>query len=132
MGAFSVFPNTFANRPLLGSSEELRGLVPVNNVPPSLDVVSAHVLIFQIIRVLPDVQAKNSLAVAREQIRSVLVRCRVDGQFSISDHKPRPARTKAAQPSGRKFLLKTGKRSERRVDRRRKISLGLPASAFFS
>ena len=34
-------------------------LVPVNNVPPSVDVLGTPVLVLEVVCVLPDVQAEN-------------------------------------------------------------------------
>ena len=45
-----------AGRILLG------GRVPVNDVPPGGDVVGATILVFQIIRMLPDVHPQDSFA----------------------------------------------------------------------
>src|SRR5258708_27977365 len=87
--------------------------------------ISAHILILQVVRMFPDIQPEDSLATAREQIGSVLIRRGVDSQFPVSDHQPCPAGTKAAHPAGCKFFLKSGKRPKRGVDSRRKIPLGL-------
>src|SRR5713226_3121546 len=107
------------------------GFVPIDDVPPGFDVITAQILIFQIVRVFPNVQTQDGLATTSEQVRRVLIRRGVDGQFSISYHQPSPARTKAAQSGSRKFILKSGQRPKRRVDRRRKIPLGLSATALF-
>src|ERR1700687_5095967 len=114
---------------LLRRIVEFGSFVPVDNVPPSLDVITAQVLILQVVRMLPDVQPKDGLAASREQIGSVLIRCGVDGQFPISDDQPCPARTEAAQTRGSKFFLKSSERPKRRADSSRKVSLGLPATA---
>ena len=55
--------------------EKLGGFVPIDDVPPGLDVVATEVLILQIVGMLPNIQAQNSLAVSREQVWGVLVRC---------------------------------------------------------
>src|SRR5439155_8757289 len=81
--------------------------------------------------VYPDVQTKNSFSATRKQVRSVLIRSRVDGKFPVADNQPGPTGAKAAQASSGKFLLKSGKRAKRRIDRRRKIPLGLSATALF-
>ena len=79
----------------------------------------------------PDVQTENSLAAARKQIRSVLIRSGVDGKFPVADDQPGPTGAKAAQAGSGKFLLKSGKGTKRRIDRRRKTPLGLSATALF-
>src|SRR3989442_15972822 len=116
---------------LLRCIVEFGGFVPIDHVPPGLDVITAQVLILQVVRVFPDVQPQNGLTTTGEQIWSVLIRSGVDGQFPVSDDQPSPSGTKAAQASGRELFLKSSQRPKRRVDRRRKISLGLSATTLF-
>jgi hypothetical protein len=49
----------------------LGGGVPIDDIPPSLDVIPAKVLIFQVIGVLPNVKAEDGLSAERE--RGVLI-----------------------------------------------------------
>src|SRR5207244_10799578 len=52
-----------------------------------------------------------------------------DGKFPVADDQPGPSGTKAAQTGSSKLLLKSGKGTKRRIDRGRKIPLGLSATA---
>src|SRR5205814_2417397 len=56
---------------------------------------------------------------------------RINGQLSVFQNEPCPARAKSPQARSRKLFLETGKRTKRRVDRRRKVPLGLTSPAFF-
>jgi hypothetical protein len=61
---------------------------------PRLDVVGATVLIFEIVRVLPDVQPQDGNLALHQ--RAVLIRRRVDFKLLVgSSHEPGPARAEA-------------------------------------
>src|SRR6266481_4699918 len=94
-GAFSSFGNE-RKRLFLRRIVKLRGFVPIDTVPPRLDVISTHILILQVVGMLPYVQANDGSAASGEQIGGVLIGSGVDGQFPISHNQPRPAGTKTA------------------------------------
>src|ERR1700676_3497667 len=87
---------------LLCSSVVLRGGVPIDDVPPSLDVIGAHVLIFQVVGVLPNVNTENGLGTERNG--RVLIRCRIDGQLAVLDDEPSPSRAERPGPRGGGFF----------------------------
>src|ERR1700676_2009110 len=112
---------------LLCSSVVLCGGVPIDDVPPSLDVIGAHVLIFQVVGVLPNVNTENGLGTERNG--RVLIRCRIDGQLAVLDDEPSPSRAEAAQASGGEFFLEPRESPEGRLDSIGKLTLWLTAAA---
>src|SRR5262249_56234653 len=78
------------------SAEALVDLCPVHDVPPRVDVVGAAVLVLQVIRVLPDVDAEHRRLAVHHRI--VLVRRALDGNLAALVHHPRPAPAQAADP----------------------------------
>src|SRR5579872_4005887 len=88
---------------------------PVDHVPPRADVIRTAVLILQVVRVLPDVDAEDDLLAFHQ--RAVLVRAALDGELAaVVDH-PRPAAAEAADAGLRELLLERVERSEGSVDR---------------
>src|SRR5262249_50199161 len=83
-------------RPALLRGEALGDRVPVDDVPPRIDVVGALVLVLQVIRVLPDIDAEDRRLALH--VGAVLVGARLDGQLAggIADQ-PGPAAAEAAQ-----------------------------------
>src|ERR1700732_4503149 len=82
---------------LLGR-EALVHFRPVHHVPPRGDVVGPAVLVFQVVGVLPDVDAEHRLLAFHE--RAILVRRALDHELAaVIDH-PRPS---AAEPADRGF-----------------------------
>src|SRR5581483_2323423 len=67
-----------ARRSPAGRLEALRHLVPVDHVPPGLEVVRALVLVLQVVGVLPDVDADQRRLARRD--RRVLVGRACHGQ----------------------------------------------------
>src|SRR5258708_21951247 len=114
----------------LRAIEEFSGFIPIDHVPPGLDVIPAPVLILQVVGVFPDVESQNGLASTSQQIGSVLIRRRVNSQLPVSDDQPGPAGTKAPQARGCEFFLKSRERSKRGIDGRCKASFGLSATSF--
>src|SRR6266576_368543 len=94
---------------LFRCSKKLGSAIPIHHIPPGLDVIAAHVLILQIVRVLPNVETQDGFRVTAEQIGCVLIGSGVDGQFAVLQNEPRPAGTEAAEARGRELFLKTGK-----------------------
>src|SRR5258708_38489381 len=113
---------------LFRGCKEIAGCVPVDRVPPSLDVVGTEILILQIVGMFPDVQSDHGLS--GKKICGVLIRRGIDGQLAFSYQQPGPAGAKAPQPGGRKFRLKFRERSKRRVDRSSQVPLRFTAAAF--
>src|SRR5215208_6317361 len=60
------------------SAQPFVDLGPVHDVPPGVDVIGPAVLVFQIVGVLPDVDAEDGLFAFHQ--RAVLVRGALDGQ----------------------------------------------------
>src|SRR5688500_12783125 len=75
--------------------------VPVNDVPPGFEIVSAFVLVFEIVSVLPNIHAEDRLGAFHERV--VLVRSAGDFEFAAFDNEPRPAAAKSA--GARRFQL---------------------------
>src|SRR5271166_4099983 len=74
---------------LLGGVEALGHGVPVDHVPPGLEVVGPAVLILQIVGMLPDVVAHDRMLPGGHRI--VLVRRAGDLQLAVGgQHQPRP------------------------------------------
>src|SRR5690349_22898114 len=71
------------------SLEQFRHGVPVDYVEEGADVVGALVLVFQIVGVLPYIQAENRMLAVRK--RHVLIRGGDNLQFLAFDDQPRPA-----------------------------------------
>ncbi len=88
-------------------SEILRDFVPVHDIPERFEVISALVLVFQIIRMFPNVHAKDDFAFdagdsfAHERI--VLVRRGNDFQFATIRHQPRQPLPKRPMPAASNF-----------------------------
>src|SRR5437762_9786189 len=97
------------------SAKPLVDFVPVDDVPPRVDVVRAAVLVFQVVGVLPDVEAEDRLLPVHHRV--VLVRRALDRDLPAVVHDPRPA---AAEPADRRlleFFLELVEAAERGVDR---------------
>src|SRR6185436_154060 len=75
-----------------------RHRIPIHDVPPRRNVVRALVLIFQIIRVLPDVESKDGRLAFHERI--VLVRRARDRELAAVVDQPRPSGTEPARSRG--------------------------------
>src|SRR5882762_9666640 len=69
-------------------------LGPVHDVPPGVDVVGAAILILQVVRVLPDVDAEHDLLAFHQ--RAVLVRSALDRELAALIDDPRPPAAEAA------------------------------------
>src|SRR5271166_5641546 len=73
----------------LDRPERLGHLGPVHDVPPGVDVVRPAVLVVEVVRVLPDVDAEE-WRLARGD-RAVLIRRCDDGESGAVVHEPGPA-----------------------------------------
>src|SRR5581483_2351616 len=85
-------------------------LVPVDNVPPGRNVVGAPVLVFQIIRMLPDIEAQNRLLAFHE--RTVLIWSGDDFKTAVAFHEPCPAGTESAGGRRGEFFFEAFKSAE--------------------
>ena len=81
-------------RPHCAYRESLVDFGPVDHVPPGVDVVGTAVLILQVVRVLPDVDAEHGLLAFHQ--RAVLVRRAFDRELAAAVDDPRPAAAEAA------------------------------------
>src|SRR5690606_11500037 len=104
------------------------GGVPVDNVPEGRDVVRTTVLVVQVVRMLPDIEADDGFAFeTRDGLahqRAVLVGRGSDGELLVTgDDEPRPAGAEAGRGSLGKLLLEGVERSEGRVDRLGELAL---------
>ena len=80
--------------------------VPIDDVPESLQVISALVLVFQIIRVLPNVASENRFVSFHERI--VLVGSFRDLELAgLVDNQPRPSAAELPDTCRLEFLLES-------------------------
>src|ERR1700730_4423533 len=78
--------------------------LPVQNVPPRLEIVGAAVLIVEIISVLPDIVAEQGMLAVHH--RTVLVRTGLERQPAVLvDRDKGPARTEQFQTVGVEIAL---------------------------
>src|SRR5690606_4630971 len=104
----------------------LRYGVPVDDVPPRLDVVGPPVLVLQVVGVLPDVEAEDRRVAVHD--RRVLVRRGVDLQVPRAVHdEPGPARAETAGGLLLEQRLELVEAAERLVDRLPQLTARLPA-----
>src|SRR5215813_1934868 len=82
--------------PICPSAQAPVDLFPIDDVPPRVDVVRAAVLVLQIVRMLPDVEAEDRLLAVHHRI--VLVRRALDCDLPAVVHDPCPP---AAEPPDR-------------------------------
>src|SRR5215212_1781435 len=93
----------------------LRNLRPVNDVPPSFDVIRAAVLVIQVVGVFPDVHTNDRFVAVHQW--TVLVRRGHDFQFSVFVFdQPCPAATKATGAGGGELFLQGAKAAEGRLN----------------
>jgi hypothetical protein len=97
--------------------EILRDFVPINNIPERFQIIRALVLVFQIIRVFPNVAAENHFAFATgdgfAHERVILIRRGNDFQFSIVGNEPNPAAAETADARRFKFRFEFVEAAER-------------------
>src|SRR5918993_2369815 len=89
-------------------------LRPVDDIPPGADVVGSAILIFQVVGVLPDVEAEDGVLALHQWI--VLVRSARNRQFAAVVEQPHPAAAEASGTSLRPLLLELVEAAERGVD----------------
>src|SRR5262245_46609537 len=96
-------------RLLAGGGEEFGGLGPVHDRPPGGDVVGSLVAVFEVVGVLPDIQAQDGCArAARDGLaheRVVLVGGGGDRELAVLGDEPGPARSEARGRGGGELLL---------------------------
>src|SRR6266487_5490706 len=70
----------------------VRNRIPVDYIPPSVQILGTAILVLKIVGILPDIVTHHRIHTAHE--RAVLISCRDDLQFSIRvKHKPCPTRS---------------------------------------
>lgn len=107
-------------RRLLRRVEALLNLGPVHHAPPRGDIFGAAVLILQIIRVLPDVQAHDRKVAFHHG--AVLIGCRNNlDAFAVLD-KPGPAGAETPGGRGAELFLECVETAERGVNRARDVA----------
>src|SRR5436190_4968494 len=104
----------------------LRHRVPVHNVPPRFEIIGAAVLIFQVIGVLPHIDAEDGRVPVHQ--RAVLIWRGNDFKTSILIlDEPCPAAAEAAHTSSSNFLFEIIKAAERGIDIVGEFAFGLAA-----
>src|SRR5207244_3361167 len=103
-------------------------LRPVDDIPPRRDVVGAPVLILEVIRMLPHVEAKDGDLSIHQ--RAVLVRAAEHLELPARDRQPRPAAAESGCPRGGHLLLELGEVAEGFLDRVCQRAGGLAAPTF--
>src|SRR5437867_8256521 len=108
---FPTYPSTL-NRTFMQnlSCEALSHKVPVDHIEPGSDIIGPLVLVFEIIRVLPNIDAQQRMLALAQ--RRVLVRRRFNFQFPAFPYQPGPAAPKNFRGGFREFILKTTIASE--------------------
>src|SRR5262245_11415673 len=107
------------------SAQALVHFRPVDHVPPRGEVVRPAVLILQVVRVLPHVDAENRLLAVHQ--RTVLVRAALDHQLSALIDHPRPAAAEAARAGFVDLVLEGIEAAERAGDRAGRRTAGVRA-----
>src|SRR6266853_3494302 len=89
----------------------VRDRVPIHHVPPSLEVIGTTVLVFEIVGVLPHVDAQDRRVAIHQ--RTILVWRRNNFELSVLIlDEPRPAAAEPAHAGGGKFFLEIIKAAE--------------------
>src|SRR5262245_59397437 len=88
--------------------------VPVDHLPPRIDIVGPLVLVAQIVRMLPDIDAEDGRLPGHE--RRVLVGRAGDGQLAAVENQPGPAAAEAPQGRLLDLGLEVVEAAERRID----------------
>src|SRR5690348_16202625 len=105
-----------AAREVERSAEALLHLGPVDHVPPGLHVVGPAVLVLEVVRVLPDIQAEDRGRLPVHD-RVVLVRRADDRELAAVVDQPGPAGTEAGAAGRVELLLELLEVAEGLVDR---------------
>src|SRR5579862_8896262 len=115
-GSPSTMPSAFSRQPsaMAESAKTLIDLRPVDDVPPGVDVIGPAVLVLQVVRVLPDIDAEDDVLAVHQ--RTVLVRRALDGQFVAAADDPRPAASEASGRGLLQFFLQLVEAAERGID----------------
>ena len=87
---------------------------PVHDVPPRVDVVRTPILILQVVRVLPDVDAENDLLAFHHG--AVLVGRALDRQLTAGGNDPCPSAPEPADGSFLQLFLELVEPAVRRID----------------
>src|SRR5690606_35050037 len=103
-----------------GGGEALGDLVPVDHVPPGLDVGRAAVLVLEVVGMLPDVQAHDRVEAVHQG--AVLVRRAHDLELAVAPYQPGPAAAEAPEGCLGELVLEGGEVTERLLDGVRKLT----------
>src|SRR3954447_19044860 len=106
--------------------EPLRHLVPVDHVPPRLEVVRALVLVLEVVGVLPDVDSDQRRLPRGD--RRVLVGSARDRKPRAVVHEPGPAAAELADARGVHLLLELVEAAEGLVDAVGQLARGVVAA----
>lgn len=99
-------PRSWGER-LLRCGVSLCNLIPIYRAPERCDVVWLPILVLEIIRMFPHVQAEDRDALGFGDVheRVVLIRSRSDNEFALLADKPCPTGAKARDAGVRKLFL---------------------------
>src|SRR2546422_230311 len=111
---------------LFAGVEPLLGLLPIHHIPPRRYILRPPPLVFQVVSVLPDIQANHRKFVFHE--RAILIGGGNNIDLPTIFDQPGPARSKPSGGGGADLLLERRNPAERAVDRRRQIPGRLAAS----
>src|SRR5262249_49411957 len=113
---------------LLRLGEPLFDRLPVDDVPPGVDVVGPPVLVAPVVGVFPAVDAEERGVPSNR--RRVWVGRLLGVQLAVAaDHQPRPAAAELAQRVLLHLRLELVEAAEGRVDRAGKVTRRLPTAA---
>src|SRR6267143_3056479 len=111
------------------AGEKFGYFVPIDNIPEGSEVFGPAVLILQIIRVFPHVDAedRNSLHIGEVHHWIILIGRGSDCKLSVLLDEPGPARSESVHTGPGELLLKLFERSEIPGDGRRQVAGGCPS-----
>src|ERR1700681_1294553 len=95
---------TAIERVVVSALKAFIDLFPVDDIPPGADVVRPPVLVLQVVRVLPHVEAHDRLLAFHQRI--VLIRGAGDRELAPVVDQPRPARAESSDARGAELLSK--------------------------
>src|SRR5262245_44150674 len=102
--------------------------VPIDDIEPGGDVFGTAILIFEVIGVLPDIQAEQGLKAVAQ--RSILVGSGLNAQFFAVDDEPGPAAAEDFGGGISEFFFEAGKVAKAFIDSLGEFAFGFAAAAF--